>query len=124
MPTTPQRIKERTRSVTFEIDGETCTFTYAAEPVENVTQEQFEQWQQEMTASGEDAAAVAYLADLICQFVRKWDVVESIAEDGTLGPMWPLTVDRVATLDSTFLARVFFEMFKDAAAAKQLGTTA
>lgn len=124
MPFTPQAIKERKRRVTFDFDGYSVNFDYRAEPVENITQEQWDSWQEALTTPDDADAGVRFLAGLVCEFVTWWDCVESIAEDGTLGAMWPLEVDSIKGFDPTFLARIFFEMMKDAAEAKKFGTTA
>jgi hypothetical protein len=122
MPLTAKKIQERTSRATFSVAGEPFWIEYRSALAESLTQEILERWQEEANACETQEEAHRYLAGIVCQFLTAWDAYESIAEDGTLGPMLPLDVDHIASLDDGFLARCLGEMARDAAQVKVGGT--
>ena len=123
MPQTPKQIRERKARAEFQIGGEPFWVEYVAAPVEALTQEQVEAWQEKVNAAKTPEEANKIVADWLCEYVTAWDCVESIADDGAPGPMFPLDAERVATeLDGAFLARVIIEVVRDANQAKLEGT--
>lgn len=114
MPITPQQIKERRGEAVFEFGGESVHVEYMAALVEALTKDQVEQWQEQVNACETPEEANKLVADWLCQFVTKWDVYERQDESGAFVDMWPITPERVAELDQTFLARVMIEVVRDA----------
>lgn len=118
MPITPKQIKERRQRANFTFGGEPVWVEYAASPVEALTREQVEAWQEQINACETPEEGNLLVAKWVCEFVTAWDVYERQDEDGKYVDMWPLEPARVAELDPTFLARVFVEVVKDAADSK------
>lgn len=111
MPLTPAAIAQRTESTTFQFAGESVTITYRAGKVGAITKAEADGWETTVDALDE-ADARAFLAGLVCEYIASWDVVESINEDGSLGPMVPLSVERISVFDPAFLGTVLAEAIK------------
>ena len=104
MPLTPAAIAQATLPATLDYAGETVKLTYRPAAVEAITKDALTAWDAEVTSAGGDREALRrVLADKVASLVATWDVVESVAEDGTLGPVVPLSVDRLAQFDTVFL---------------------
>lgn len=121
MPLTPQRIAERLGHISFPFADDTVHVDYRAARVDAITQEQVTEWFAEAEKMTDEEGA-ALMADLVATHVASWDVVESVGEDGTLGPMVPLTVERLKDLDPTFLVQVFMRVVMHANEGKGGGT--
>jgi hypothetical protein len=122
MPITPRQIRERKGRVEFTFAGEPVWVEYAAALMEGITQDQADAWQEEIEACETPAQTRAVLAKMVSDYVTAWDVVERINPDGTLGPMFPLTPERLVEHDALFLMRVWSEVMKDVAQVKPDGT--
>lgn len=130
MPLTPRAIADRKATCTFSYAGEPVTITYYAGRITSLTKEAVEAKQAELTTLAErgdaagEIAARRYLAAWVLDYLTAWEgVVESVADDGTPGPLLPLDVETLATLDPDFLIALLRAMVADTQAGKATGTT-
>lgn len=62
------------------------------------------------------------MVDMLLTVLSDWDLVDSIAEDGTPGPKRPLTRESLADLGLTLLAAIIRGIFGDSTLNPQTGT--
>lgn len=60
--------------------------------------------------------------DILTQVMASWDMVESMAEDGTPGPMTPIDYDHLSLLGVDFLWSLVADIFAAAQMGKQKRT--
>lgn len=124
MPLTPRAIADRRAACTFTYAGEPVQITYYQGRITALSKEAIEAKQTELNALAErpEEEQRAALAAFVLDFLASWDVVESVADDGTPGPLLPLDVATLATLDPDFLGALLAAMIEDAKAGKATGT--
>ena len=104
MPITPHQLATRRKAVTFIFAGEPIHIEYYPAAVNAETMQEAQDIQTRLIAASQDeqateADAQALLLELggwLTRVLASWDYLEDSSDDGTPGPMVPITAERLA----------------------------
>lgn len=128
MALTPTKVISRKNAVALAFAGETVNLEYYPTAISNSQAGTLKDWVERSQAASEadQQAVLTEFGKWLCSILAKWDYVESVNEDGSLGPMVPITPESLATQLSTysdFMWAVITVIFQDFQGKNVAGTT-
>ena len=128
MALTPTKVVSRKNAVALAFAGETVNLEYYPTAISNSQAGTLRDWVERAQAASEadQLAVMTEFGKWLCTILASWDYVESINEDGTLGPMVPITPDSLAVQLSTysdFMWAAITAIFQDFQQKNVAGTT-